>query len=119
MIRCLTTARPLGAFHPASNAYPVDSRHELITLIRPLLSDRALFMVRYSGINWRETTLLLRIERPVVRRGRDSQIVSWSGRFDRTLEITDGDRQPPRSVLSGLTSVCCRRRQGHEIERRG
>ena len=74
-------------FGPPNLLYSVDSRKELAFVVRQLLSERALFVVRYRDGEWTETTLVARGTSPKVVRGEVAHVVSWTGRFDRTIEL--------------------------------
>ena len=66
--------------------YPVDSREELLLVVRHLLKERALFATTYRGNAWRGVTLVPKGQSPRARRGQVVRVVSWSGRYDTTLK---------------------------------
>lgn len=74
-------------FGPPNLFYSVDSRKELAFVVRQLLSERALFVVRYRDGEWTGTTLVTRGTSPKLVRGEVAHVVSWTGRFDRTIEL--------------------------------
>jgi len=74
-------------FNPPHMSYPVDSRREMTSIVRHLVAERALFLVTYRGDAWSGTTLVRRNVVPTLRRGEVAHIVSWSGRFDKTLGL--------------------------------
>jgi hypothetical protein len=58
----------------------------MASIVRQLLSEKALFVTTYRGNEWTGTTLLRRGTSPTVRRGETAQVISWSGRFDASLD---------------------------------
>src|SRR5262249_53100746 len=74
-------------------SYAVDSRREMASIVRQLLGDRALFVVTYHSEAWRGTTLIRRNGAPKLRRGEVAHVVSWSGRFDMTVEASQAKPQ--------------------------
>jgi len=69
--------------------YGVESRAEMLSIIRALLTERIVFVVTYRGNEWRGTTLMARRDAPPrPRRGETVNVVSWSGRSDRVIEAT-------------------------------
>src|SRR6185436_5843846 len=63
-------------FSPPNMCYSVDSREELVSIVRQLLSERAMFVVSYRDGAWRGTTLLRRGTVHKVRRGELAHVVS-------------------------------------------
>jgi hypothetical protein len=87
-------------FSPPNMCYSVDNRGELASIVRQLLSERALFMVSYRNGAWSGTTLILKGTVPKLRRGEVAHVVSWTGRYDETISLptTDGTR----SMVAGV-----------------
>ena len=83
---------------PPHTFYPVKSRQELVSVVRHLLSDRALFVVTYKDTVWTETALTTRGVRPTLRRGEVAYVLSWSGRFDERLEGPSSKPVKPSAV---------------------
>jgi hypothetical protein len=81
-------------FSPPNMCYSVDNRAELVSIVRQLLSERALFMVSYRDAAWSGTTLIRRGIVPKPKRGEVAHVVSWTGRYDETISLptTDGTR---------------------------
>ena len=73
-------------FNPPQMCYSVDSRAEMVSIVRQLLSDKALFVTTHRGNEWTGTTLLRRGSSPKLRRGETARIISWSGRFDASSD---------------------------------
>jgi hypothetical protein len=83
-------------FAPPHMCYIVDTRAELSSIVKGLLSERLVFVVVHRGRTWRATTLIRRGALPQVRRGEIATIVSWSGRHDRKVTYaTLHDRPGP------------------------
>ena len=114
-------------FNPPNMSYPVESRREMSSIVRQLLGDRALFVVTYSGDAWRGTTLIRRNVVPKLRRGEAAHVVSWSGRFDMTLEDSQahgqsasggGDRRPDKRLRpTARTSIVSRKPRRPRLKR--
>jgi hypothetical protein len=79
--------------------YPVDSREELLLVVRHLLKERALFATTYRGNAWRGVTLIQKGQSPKAQRGEMVRVVSWSGRYDSTVKC-DGTTQSARKVIN-------------------
>ena len=45
-------------FNPPHTIYGVDSKRELVQIVRQLLGERAMFLVTYRGKEWAGTTLI-------------------------------------------------------------
>jgi hypothetical protein len=80
-------------FSPPQMCYAVDSRAEMASIVRQLVSDKALFVTTHRANEWTGTMLLRRGSSPKLRRGETARVVSWSGRFDASL---DGAPSRPR-----------------------
>ena len=85
-------------FDPPRMFYGVDSRTEMLSVVKGLLSERTLFATVYRGKEWRGTTLVRREAQPRLRRGESAFIVSWSGRYDRV----DSGKGVEPTVAKGL-----------------
>lgn len=72
-------------YAPAAMCYSVDSDEEMHVVLDGLLHDRILFVVITNGGEWVETTLVLAGEDVSVEPGHVARIVSWSGKWDRTI----------------------------------
>jgi hypothetical protein len=83
-------------FDPPRMCYSLDTRREMVSIIKQLLSDRALFVVKYRADKWTGATLVRRHCEPVVGRGEVAHVVSWSGRYDRTMEARASRRARAR-----------------------
>src|SRR5918996_4888219 len=65
--------------------YPIDTPRELVTVVKALLNDDALFVLLTKRRKWSGTTLVKRGVRPVQDIGESARIVSWSGKRDRRV----------------------------------
>jgi hypothetical protein len=65
--------------------YSVDSDEEMHHIVEGLLHDRVLFVVVMSGDEWVQTTLVHAHDDLAVEARQVARIVSWSGRYDRTV----------------------------------
>ena len=79
-------------FNPPHMCYAVDSRAEMTSIVRQLLSDKAVFVTTHRGNEWTGTTLLRPGTSPKLGRGETVRMISWSGRFDALSD----DAQPRR-----------------------
>jgi hypothetical protein len=70
-------------FAPPSCCYPVDDEMELVSLIRMLIADEAVFKVVTKGDEWIETTLAMTSETSESEPGQTIKLVSWSAKHDR------------------------------------
>ncbi len=75
--------------------YCVDGKAELLRIVRELQSDDVLFAVLRKARKWTGTALVKRGEAPPLVAGEVARIVSWSGRYDRTIRRATPTR--PRS----------------------
>jgi len=78
-------------FSPPNMCYSVDSRGELVSIVRQLLSERALFIACYRDGAWSGTTLVRRGTVPKVKRGEVAHVVSWTGQYDETIGFPTSD----------------------------
>jgi hypothetical protein len=69
-------------FAPPQFMYPVESRAEMSSIVKGLVSERILFVATYRDDEWRGTTLVRRGAAFQVRRGERAYVLSWSGRYD-------------------------------------
>ena len=67
-------------FDQPNMCYAVESRAELASVVRGLVSERVLFMVSHRRGAWSRTTLIRRI--PKTARSGAARLVSWTGRYD-------------------------------------
>jgi hypothetical protein len=68
--------------------YAVENEGELRDVIQAILKDEVLFAVVTLGGEWVETTLIRRgqpVDIPKFAGREVAQIVSWSGKYDRTV----------------------------------
>ena len=75
-------------FGPPRMCYSVDNEAELTGVVRQLLKENALFVVVMRGDEWAGTTLVRRGEPsdlPQLEPNQVAHVVSWSGRYDRTI----------------------------------
>jgi hypothetical protein len=75
-------------FSPPSMCYSLDDETEMLDVIQQLLVERALFVVVMRGDEWAGTSLIRRGEPadlPHLEAGQVAHIVSWSGKYDRTI----------------------------------
>lgn len=72
-------------YSPPRMCYPIDSRAELLSIVRQLLRDKVFFVNTYRGKKWTGGTLTRRGVKPQVQRGEVAEVVSWSGKFDAPL----------------------------------
>ncbi len=75
-------------FAPPRMCYSVQSDGELHAVVDALLQDDALFTVVTNGDDWIETTLLRPGQELVLADGHVANVVSWSGKADRTVMHT-------------------------------
>jgi hypothetical protein len=73
--------------HPRM-CYLVDDEDEMLSIVEWLLRDEVLFVVIMSGDEWAETTLIRPGQEPNLEVSQIAQVVSWSGRYDRTVVVT-------------------------------
>ncbi len=71
---------------PSRMCYSLDGSEEMLTIIRALLVDEVLFVRTTAGEKWMGTTLIHPGDEPVLQAGEIAELVSWSGRFDRTVQ---------------------------------
>ena len=71
-------------------------------VIAALLSDQLLFVVVTKDRKWRETTLVRRGTERDVGAGETARLVSWTGRYDRTMRSGGFDRTDPFSRLKAF-----------------
>jgi hypothetical protein len=76
-------------FSPPNMCYPLDSEDEMLSVLAQLLRDEALFVVTRRGGEWSGTTLVRNGSRPLVDEGEVADVVSWSGRLDRTSAVNE------------------------------
>lgn len=88
-------------FAPPHMSYPIDSRAELLSVVRRLMSDRVQLAATYRGDTWRGTTLIGRGQTPSPRRGEVIHVVSWSGRFDAMIEHGKAGIAYPEAARAG------------------
>ena len=79
---------------PPNMCYSVDSRGELASIVRQILTERALFVASYRDDAWTGTTLVRRGAVPKLRRGEVAHVVSWTGRYDETIGLAAQDDTP-------------------------
>jgi hypothetical protein len=75
-------------FSPPSMCYSVDDETEMVNIIRQLLTDKVCLVVVMRGDEWVGTSLIRQdVPRdiPQVELGEVAQVVSWSGKYDRTI----------------------------------
>ena len=70
-------------FSPLYMWYPIDDENEMVSLIKQLTADEAVFKVTTKGDEWVETTLTRPHDKCESIPGHSIRVVSWSGRFDR------------------------------------
>jgi hypothetical protein len=70
--------------------YAIDDADEMVSIIRQLTADEAVFKVITKGDEWVETTLMRPHEKCDSISGHSVRCVSWSGRFDRYLSPKGG-----------------------------
>jgi hypothetical protein len=70
-------------FSPPYMCYAVDDEDEMVSIIKQLTADEAVFKVITKGDEWVETTLTRPHDRWESIPGLSVRLVSWSGRFDR------------------------------------
>lgn len=72
-------------FSPPCMCYAVDDETEMLEIIRQLLDESALFVVTMQGDEWVGTTLIRPGDLPEVESNQIVQVLSWSGKHDRTI----------------------------------
>src|SRR5215472_14054987 len=70
-------------FSPPYMCYAVNDEDEMVSIIRRLTADEALFKMIAKGDEWVETTLIRPHDKCESISGHCIRLVSWSGRFDR------------------------------------
>jgi hypothetical protein len=70
-------------FSPPFMCYSVDDEDEMVSIIKQLTTDEAVFKVITKDAEWVETTLTKPQEKCETLPGHSVCLVSWSGRFDR------------------------------------
>jgi hypothetical protein len=69
-------------FSPPYMCYSVDDEDEMVSIIKQLTADEAVFKVITKDAEWVETTLTKPREKCEAIPGHSVRLVSWSGRFD-------------------------------------
>ena len=77
-------------FSPPRMRYAIDDEDEMVSIIRQLTADEAVFKVITKGDEWVETTLMRPHDKCEPIPGHSVRCVSWSGRFDRYLSPKGG-----------------------------
>lgn len=65
--------------------YTVDDDEELVSIIKQLLAEQAIFVVTMDGSEWAGTTLIRPGFQPSLEPGQTAHIVAWSGIHDKTI----------------------------------
>lgn len=99
---------------PPHTFYPVGTLRELVSVVRHIVSERAVFALTYKDDVWTGTTLINRGDQPSVRRGEVAYVVSWSGRCDRRVETVALTRSKKR-----VTPAAGARGPANTTDRRG
>ena len=77
-------------FSPPSMCYSVDDEAEMVDVIRQLLAETVFFVVVMRGDEWAGTSLIRQGEPadlPQLEPDQVAHIVSWSGKYDRTINV--------------------------------
>jgi hypothetical protein len=77
-------------FSPPRMCYAIDDEDEMVSIIKQLIADEAVFKVITKGDEWVETTLTRPHDKCDSIPGHSVRCVSWSGRFDRYLSPKGG-----------------------------
>jgi hypothetical protein len=75
-------------FSPPSMCYSVDDETEIVHVIRQLLAEKVSLVVVMHGNEWTGTSLIRQDvpgDIPQLEIGEVAQVVSWSGKYDRTI----------------------------------
>jgi hypothetical protein len=75
-------------FSPPSMCYSVNDETEMLDVIRQLLAETVFFVVVMRGEEWSGTSLIRQGESadlPQLEPDQVAHIVSWSGKYDRTI----------------------------------
>ena len=80
-------------FNPARMCYPIDSRTELLSIVRQLVKDKVLFVNMYRGTKWTGGTLTRRGVQPRLAAGERAHVVSWSGKHDAGMDATNAGKK--------------------------
>jgi hypothetical protein len=72
-------------YSPPQMCYPLDDEDEMLSIVRQLLRNEALFVVTRKADEWTGTTLIRPGQEPDVPTGEVANVVSWSGALDRTV----------------------------------
>jgi len=75
-------------FNPPTMCYSVDDETEMIHVIRQLLAEKVSLVVVMRGNEWTGTFLIRQDvpgDIPQLKVGEVAQVVSWSGKYDRTI----------------------------------
>lgn len=72
-------------YSPPQMCYALDDEDEMLSIVRQLLHDEALFVATRNGTDWTGTTLIRPGDIPHVEPGEIAQVVSWSGKLDRVV----------------------------------
>jgi hypothetical protein len=73
-------------FSPPHTCYSLDDEDEMVSIVRQLLREEALFVVTRKNGEWSGTTLVRPGSAPSLEDGEVAHVVSWSGRLDQTLD---------------------------------
>jgi hypothetical protein len=74
-------------FSPPRMCYAIDDEDEMVSIIRQLTADEAVFKVTTKGDEWVETTLTRPHDKCEPIPGHSVRWVSWSGRFDGQIRL--------------------------------
>lgn len=99
-------------FDPPHMCYGVDSRAEMTSAVRQLLSDKSVFVTTYRRNEWTGTTLLRPGTSPRLRQGETGRMISWSGRFDALLGDAQSRRHSERKRAKTRQATATRRSRG-------
>ena len=70
-------------FSPPYMCYLVDDEDEMVSIVKQLIRDEAIFRVVTKDGEWVESTLVKPQQQPAPRTSETVKLVSWTGRLDR------------------------------------
>jgi hypothetical protein len=77
-------------YSPPLMCYSIEDETELVDVIRQLLTDKVSLVVVMRGEEWAGTILIrqgIPGDIPQLELGEVAQVVSWSGKYDRTIGV--------------------------------